>query len=255
MRQGIIKLQPELGDLLVQNYEQLEKSTQHVVQRIRPSIWQISFHYPTPTNCWLLKEEDGLTLIDAGHPWSTKYILAAIESIGHPLRRIFITHAHPDHAGAANELAGKTHAIVMAHQSEIPFLQGQRTMANEKGSLICRAVLSTARLLRSLDSPSIERVQPVADGEKLGRLKVIHTPGHTPGSISLWDADEQALFCGDNLLFSMGAVRVGLPWFTLDRSTQNKSLKRYLDLPAQLLLSGHGPVYAGDVTSKIRKLI
>lgn len=200
-------------------------------------------------------EEDGLTLIDAAHTWSTKYILGAIESIGHPLRRIFITHAHPDHAGAAKELVDKTHAIVMAHQSEIPFLQGQRTMANEKGSLICRAILNAGRLLGSLASPTIERVQPVADCEAIGSLKVIHTPGHTPGSISLWCADEQAIFCGDNLLFSMGSVRVGLPWFTLDRTMQNNSIKRYLELPAQLLLSGHGPVYSGDVNNKISKLI
>ena len=242
-----------MRDPRVHSYDQLEKSAQHIVERVRPSIWRISFHYPTSTNCWLVLEEMVLTLIDTGHWWSSKYILRR-QSIGHPLRRVIITHAHPDHAGAAKELLDKTHAIVMAHQSNIPFLQGERTMADEKGSLICRAILSAGRLLGSLESPTIERVQPVADGENLGNLKVIHTPGHTPGSISLWSAAEQAIFCGDNLLFSHGAVRVGLPWFTLDRTTQNKSLKRYLDLPAQLLLSGHGPVYSGDVTNEIRRL-
>src|SRR5215470_17978765 len=53
----------------------LGRSAQHAVKQIQPGLWQIVFHLPAPTNCWLWQEYDGLTLVDAGFPWSTEPIL------------------------------------------------------------------------------------------------------------------------------------------------------------------------------------
>ena len=127
-------------------------------------------------------------------------------------------------------------------------------MGDENGFWLCRAVLNTAQMF-GFEGPHIDQVRPLAEGEMVGALRVIHTPGHTPGSISLWDEQDKAIFCGDNLLYAVGAVRLGLPWFTLDGSQQKTSLERYVDLPAQLLLSGHGPVYQGDVASAVKRML
>lgn len=226
----------------------------HVVRQIRPAIWQIEFRLPASTNCWLVQEDDGLTLIDAAHTWSCTHILKAVGHIKHPLRRIVITHAHPDHAGAAAELAAKTNAVVMAHDKDIPYLTGSTCLANERGFFPTRVVLNTALALRALSNPPIERIEPLEEGTKIGSLSVLHTPGHTPGSISLWLDRDRAIFCGDNIIRVFNSLRPGMPWFTLDLSVQRESLRRYLQLDARLMLSGHGPAYSGDVTGALKWL-
>ncbi len=232
----------------------LRGSTQHVVKQIQPGLWQIVFHFPATTNCWLWQEPDGLTLVDAGHPWNTKAILDAINQVGHPLKRIVITHAHPDHAGAAAEISSGTRAVVLAHPEDMPFMQG-RSMSDVPGFWPCRAILKTGDHLGILRPPAINDVVPVADGEMVGRLQVLHTPGHTPGSISLWAEEEKALFCGDNLYNSFSSLHVGLPWFTLDLTAQRISLSRYASLPVEVLLPGHGPVYRGEVARQVQRLL
>lgn len=218
-------------------------------------MWQIESRFPTPTNCYLVEDEDGLTLIDAGLPWSTRVILNTIHAIGQPLRRIVITHAHPDHAGAAAKLSVLTSAEVYAHAADAPFLDGSRSMSEESGYWLSRMVLKGGDRLGVLDCASIARVHPVQHGQMVGRLKVIHTPGHTPGSISLWAQNERAVFCGDNLIYSSRVLRVGLPWFTLDHKMQSAGLQQYVDLDAQMLLSGHGPAFKGDVGAAVRRLV
>lgn len=227
----------------------------HTVHQVLPTVWQITSVFPTPVNCWLIASADGLTLIDAAHQWSADAIVSMIESLGQPLRRIIITHAHPDHAGAACEVAARTGAVVLAHSCDVPYLQGHISLADEKGFWQCRMVLGTAQKLGLLAAPPIENVVSVCDGEMVGNLRVMHTPGHTPGSISLWLDDEKALFPGDNLLYTVCLLHVGLAWFTLDLDTQKTSLHRYVDLPARMLMAGHGPVYSGDVAAAIKKLI
>jgi glyoxylase-like metal-dependent hydrolase (beta-lactamase superfamily II) len=239
----------------MQEYQRLQKSDRHSLLQIRQGLWQILFHQPAPTNCWLLGESDGLTLIDAGRVWCGPLILDSVAAIGHPLKRSIITHAHPDHAGAAAELAKKTGAVVVAHEKDTEFLDGTRSISQVRGYWLCRAVLGAAKLIGALDTPPVERIQQVKDGENIARLKVIHTPGHTPGSISLWDAQEKSLFCGDNLHFRMGALRIGFPFFTLDSATQKSSLRRYLDLDANTLLAGHGNVFEGDLAKTVRGLL
>lgn len=222
----------------------IQRGAGHLVKQIRQGLWQIVFHFPATTNCWLLQEADGLTLVDAGHPWNAGQILQALRYIALPLRCIVITHAHPDHAGAAAELAKTTGASVYVHELDLPYLQGQASLADLSGHLPCRAILNAGRWLGILHPPPVEKVQPVYDGERLGSLEVLHTPGHTPGSISLWCREEGAIFCGDNLFgIAPGVLRYGLPWFTLDIPTRNACVERYAKLGASLLLSGHGPVY------------
>lgn len=232
----------------------VSRSARHILKQVQPTLWQIVFPFPAPTNCWLFKEDDGLTLVDAAHWWSAPIILAAAQCIGQPIKRIVITHAHPDHAGAAGAVASASGALVMAHEDEVPFLTGQRSMADEQGYWLSRAVLGGAKLVGMLDSPPVDPVVHLKHGEMVENLRVIHTPGHTPGSISLWSEKEKAIFCGDNLIYSFRLLRVGLPWFTLDHSRQNSSLREYAQLSARLLLSGHGPVFEGDVSAAVRRL-
>lgn len=231
----------------------LQRSTNHVFRQIQPSLWQIEFLWPVSTNCWLVQDEDGLTLIDAAHSWSSAHILSAIESVGQPLRRIITTHAHPDHTGAAAELSAKTGAEVFAHASDVPYLEGRTSMADERGFWGCRIILKTAQALGSLHAPPIQKVEAVSDGEMVGSLRVLHTPGHTPGSLSLWCERNKAIFTGDNIIYSLRALRFGAPWFTLDHRMQKESVRCYGDFAATMLLPGHGAIFSGNVAAAMKR--
>jgi|AGTN01.3.fsa_nt_gi Zn-dependent hydrolases, including glyoxylases len=240
---------------MAKSSDYLQKSATHYVRQVHSTIWQITFLFPAPVNCWLLQNSDGLTLIDAAYPSSGQKILSAIECLDQPLRRIVITHAHPDHSGAAREVAEKSNAVVLAHTADLPYLQGQRSLAEEKGFWQSRIVLGAAQKLGLLDLPAIENVEAVADGDTIDNFKIIHTPGHTPGSISVWASDEAAIFSGDNLLYRMRMLQVGLPWFTVDLTTQRNSLHSYMELPARMIMGGHGPVFTGDIQGALKRLV
>jgi glyoxylase-like metal-dependent hydrolase (beta-lactamase superfamily II) len=216
------------------------------IQRIEDHIWRVSFKLPGVVNCWLVSDGDGLTLVDAAQPWNAPAILEAAESLGLPIRRIVITHAHPDHAGSAAKIARTTGATVFAHATEIPYLTGKACMADLPGYWMCRALLGAGRTLRVLNPPAIDSVEAVQDGDVIGGLQVLHTPGHTPGSISLWNASNGALFCGDNISNTMNILRLNLSHFTLDWDRLKQSLRAYSNYPARLLLPGHGPAYRSD---------
>ncbi len=236
--------------------EILQRTPGQLLARISPRLWQIVFIFPAPVNCWFWKETDGFTMIDAGQPWNAAALLRAIQFLGEPLRRIVITHAHPDHAGSAAELASETGALVYAHEQDIHYLQGRACMADADGYGPCRLLLSTARFLRLLDPPPIEKIVAVSKDDMIGTLRVIYTPGHTPGSISMWSEDDGFLFCGDNISSTVKKLSLNLTWFTLDFDRLKCSTEQYRELPVNMLLPGHGPAFGGEKCSReLRRLL
>lgn len=230
------------------------KSFGHYVENVKPGLWRIVFHLPSTTNCYLYEEIDGLTLIDAGSFWNANTILDTTVAIGKPLRRIVITHAHPDHAGSASFVSKKTGAVVHAHRADTPFLEGKRSMADLPGSAESRNLHKAAQSIGILEPPRVEEVHPLSDGELIGSLKVLHTPGHTPGSISLWSENEKALFVGDNASYCLRRLKTNFSWFTLNTSELKKSVQIYSEYPASMLLPGHGHVYrSADVVKDLLK--
>jgi glyoxylase-like metal-dependent hydrolase (beta-lactamase superfamily II) len=234
----------------------INRSLTHRVQQLRTGLWQFTSLIPVTTNCWLIEEPDGLTMVDAVHPWSAGAILRLLQDLGVPLRRIIITHAHPDHAGSAAELSRKTGARVLAHELDAPYLTGKGCMADLPGSFGSRCLLRAGRKLNMLDPPRVEEVVPLLEGQQIGSLQTLHTPGHTPGSISLWSETIGGIFCGDNVSNTFNILRLNFSWFTLDHSTLRSSIQRYAQLPARMLLVGHGPVHESpDVVLDLQNLL
>lgn len=221
----------------------LRRTAGHVFKQVTPRLWRLTFFLPGTVNVWLLEDDGGITVVDTGQPWNANAISSAIDLIGKKLQRIVITHAHPDHAGSAAELARRSGAKIFAHREEVPFITGQACMADLPGSAACKRLLTIGKRLRLLNPPPAKAVEVVHEGEKIGSLKVLHTPGHTPGSISLWDDTDGLLFCGDNASNTLGILRLNLSYFTLDCGLLCKSFERYRETGARLLLPGHGPEY------------
>jgi hydroxyacylglutathione hydrolase len=171
-------------------------------------------------------------LIDPGHEHLVKSLLGQMEKDGNTpesLRLLIATHIHPDHFEAAG-LFAKAGVPLAMHPEEEAFLR-------EAGGDFFRAF--------GLEMPDFKVDLHLQEGElKIGpkTLRVFHTPGHSPGSISLYWPEKKALFTGD-LIFPMGVGRTDFPGG--DGVLLRKSIERLAELDAEWLLSGHGEVLKG----------
>jgi glyoxylase-like metal-dependent hydrolase (beta-lactamase superfamily II) len=235
------------------------KLSKPTVITIQPDkLWQITLRFPpligVPTNCWLWNGGDGLTLIDCGCPNHGEEIVKISQDIG-AIKRVIITHAHPDHAGAAAAISRALNVPVFAHEKETDFLSGKKTIHNETGSLICRCVLWFAHNI-GFNVPKVENLAQLKGEQEIEGLQILHTPGHTPGSISIFAPSIQSLFCGDNLDNLHGKPALGQLWCTLDKDTRNSSLGQFDKLDANRLLAGHGrPYESNTLPTELKKLI
>lgn len=194
-------------------------------------------------NVYWFEEPDGVTMVDTGFPFAGPLVLRALG--GRPLRRILLTHFHPDHSGSAAFLQRMTGASVHVHSRDFDFVAGTRWIDEEPGWRVTRGMLKLLRALKVSRTAPPERLEAFEEGQRFGEFEVLHTPGHTPGSSSFWNAARGVLFCGDNLVPVPFGLMVGVPWWTLDAAAQRRSLERYRALPVSWLLCGHGQPYRG----------
>ena len=149
-----------------------------------------------------LIEDETLTLVDTGPPWSARAIVEYVRSIGRrpeELKRVLITHSHFDHTASARSLIGGSQATVLTHQGDT------RALGSDEVHLSYVGLLPRLRAPLPLLRGTPVR-QTVADGQLLpvrGGVRVMHKPGHTSGSVCYLLEDEKVLFSGDTL-FSDG---------------------------------------------------
>ena len=179
--------------------------------------------------------EPELSLIDCGYAGSASRIGRAIESHGRSpaeLRRVVITHGHPDHAGSARELAAAGAAILI-HPADGAAL---RTTWADLARRPTRGRLFAAM------TPEPPAFQPIEDGDvlpMLGGLRVIHTPGHTPGSVCLYGARDRVLFVGDTLQRRFGRVSFASSLYSDDHAAARRAVKRLAKLDVRSVVFSH----------------
>ena len=182
----------------------------------------------TQTNCYVVgceETREGAVIDPGGNP---KRILKAVEESGLAIRYILNTHCHFDHMGANAAVVAATGARLALHPAELPILQA-------RGGAAWFGVP-----VNESPMPDVE----LEDGQVLEvgtlRFQVLHTPGHSPGGVTFYLAEEGVAFDGD-VLFQMGVGRTDLPggdWDTLVRSIREVLFA----LPDDTVLySGHGP--------------
>ena len=166
------------------------------------------------TNCYLLWEGDAAIVIDPGYEPDT--ILRALETLGLELKAIVLTHGHFDHVGAVRELVAETGCEVYIHAAE--------------GTL--PPMMTAGELYFTRTYGEGDTISPI-DGVE---LTVLHTPGHTPGSVCLLWGDQ--MFSGDTL-FAGSCGRVDFPGGSPQEML--KSLRRLASLQADYRVHpGHG---------------
>jgi glyoxylase-like metal-dependent hydrolase (beta-lactamase superfamily II) len=193
-------------------------------------------------NCYLVREEDGFTLVDTGLPGSAQQIIDAAQAQGAPIARIALTHAHGDHVGsldALHHLLPQAEVVISARDAR--FLSGDRSLDPDEPQ---------AKLRGSYVTCTTKPTRTLVPGDHVGSLEVIASPGHTPGHVAFLDRRDQTLIVGDAFQTLGGIAVSGIvrPLFPLPAiATWHKGLAlrsaealRALE-PARLAV-GHGPV-------------
>jgi len=220
---------------------------------IIPHVYQITSRR---VNIILIAEEK-LTLVDTGFRGSSSKVISFIHSLGRSVKEIsliIITHNHLDHVGGLPELRNLTTAKVAAHKADI----SQRQLLYPR---IVQMLLHIPpfSLFRPLiyAKPSDVDIQ-LEGGETLsplGGLKVIHTPGHTPGSISLFSPQKKLLIVGDALNKRHKNIRLPPKFVSTDLPQAIDSIKRIAQLDFDILCFGHGRPLTEDASAKVQDLI
>ena len=207
----------------------------HLVQLTRlPNVF--------PVNCYIVREDDGLTLIDTALPGSAPAILATARALDAPIVRIALTHAHGDHAGSLDAL----HAVLPSAEILVParearFLSGDMGLDPDE----------TQGKLRGWWKPCSTRPTILlAGGDRVGSLDVIASPGHTPGHVAYLDRRDRTLIAGDSFqtrggIAVSGTIRPLFPFPALGtwhKPTALSSARSLRSLAPTRLAVGHGTV-------------
>ena len=200
---------------------------------------------------YLIDDSDGLTLIDASIPPSAPKILKQIEGMGRKptdVKRILITHAHPDHHGDLPALKKATGARVISSALEKPVIEGKQDVTRPDPSTL----KGISRLIRMPETflPASEVDQIIEDGEMIevmGGLQAVFTPGHAPGHMAFWQPEKRVLFCGD-VLFHLIGVTLPPSFVTVDMDENKRSVRKIAKLSPEIVCFGHGNPLSQDAT-------
>ncbi|EKQ51476.1 MULTISPECIES: MBL fold metallo-hydrolase [unclassified Clostridium] len=194
-----------------------------------------------PVNCYLVEEADSLTLIDAALPFSYKGILRMSNKLKKPITRILLTHVHEDHVGALDSLKGLLpNATIYVSERDSRLMAGDITLDKDEPDMPIRG--SIPKKLNTRADVLLK------EGDQIGSLVAVSTPGHTPGSFSYLDTRNNVLIVGDAFQ-TRGGIAVGgqiRPLFPFPAmATWNQELalisaKKLRKCEPTLLAAGHG---------------
>ena len=204
------------------------------------------------SNAYLVSDQEGLILIDTGMPGNAQKIIDYVNSINRKpseITRIVLTHCHMDHVGSVQELKGLTNAKVAIHREDAPFLTGEKSLPSPKGAV---------GVAFKAFSPFVKTkpVQPdilLEEGDRVGGMTVVHTPGHTPGSIALYDPEKKLIFIGDTMRYQNGKLTGPPEQFTPDMSEALRSIKKISLMEFDVMLSGHGDPLLPNASQMVKE--
>jgi glyoxylase-like metal-dependent hydrolase (beta-lactamase superfamily II) len=193
-------------------------------------------------NAYLVREDDGLTLVDTMLPRSSKAILGAAERLGAPIVRIALTHAHGDHVGSLDDLAAALPGVEVLISARDARLLA-KDMSLDPGE-------PDDKLRGGYPGAKTRPTRTLQPGETVGSLEVIASPGHTPGHVSFLDRRDGTLLAGDAYSTLGGTatpakanLRFPLVYFaTWHRPTALESARALRALDPKRLATGHGAI-------------
>ncbi|HWE32658.1 MAG TPA: nuclear transport factor 2 family protein [Solirubrobacteraceae bacterium] len=226
-------------------------------ERIAEGVWVVRGGFPMRTmNVYLLEDDGGVTLFDAGIASMAGSVAAAAARLG-GLKRVVLGHADADHRGVAPALG----APVFCHPAERDAAQSPDSLRQyydlTKLNPLGRFVYS--RLLPMWDGGAVSIEGTVEEGDEVAGFEVVNLPGHAPGLIGLFrDSDRLALvsdcfYTIDPRTGIKGAARVPHPAFDADVEQARASLRKLAELDPAVAWAGHADPVRGDVRAELER--
>ncbi len=199
------------------------------------------------SNSYIVSNNE-ILLIDTGMPGKSSeiidYIKNELNRDPKDIKTIVVTHHHFDHTGSLDKLKEITGAKVAIHSEDADYISGKRT---QPGSLFMIPVVMFMKIIYR--SRPVKADILLKDGDQIGDYRVIHTPGHTSGSISLYNPKNRVLFVGDNLMCSKNKIEG--PRVLHEQEKYKKSIEKLTNLDVDIILTGHGQAITSEANNKL----
>ena len=219
---------------------------------VASNVYQVSL----PGTSVFVVLDDRITIVDAGWRGTGRGVMDALKRLGRrpaEVSNIVITHHHADHLGDAAYLGDRCSAGVAVHRDEAPFVQGDEAPPNPFTNSVLARLMSPMLTWRRPEPVAVDL--RLADGDRLGDgdVTVVHSPGHTPGSISIHLPSRGLLIVGDALEHRRG--RLGLPssHFSADMTEARRSIRKLAELDFDVLCFSHFPPIRKRAAAALRR--
>lgn len=221
---------------------------------VAPGVYRVdAIGLPNLVNMLLLENDDGWTLVDTGVGSSAGRVRDALEALGsgpEDLKRIFVTHQHGDHAGGLKGiLEWSPRAEVGATAHEAGVISGRRPLDPSSNAFL-------RYMSRSAEPPSVPVGKVLREGDLVSGFRLISTPGHTPGHVSLLRDADGLLLTADAFGRLPLGLRIGVrKAFCVDPPQARRSAAKLLGEDFSTVVLAHGPVMRSGARAALRDAV
>jgi hydroxyacylglutathione hydrolase len=202
------------------------------LKQLAPDLWQLRGLPPNGINVYLAED----VLIDTATRRAGRRILRQL--VDRPLALVALTHAHPDHQGAVQQVCEARAVPLACHADDVDAMEGRRPLQASNSAV-------NGLIKRFWEGPPRKVDRVLQEGDEVAGYRVIHAPGHARGEVIFFRESDRVAIAGDvintiNLWTGLPRIQEPPEVFTADPAENRRSIRKLLDLRPSLVCVGHG---------------